>query len=98
MGDVPWLYCPTNDNPADLLTRGVRAVQLTSLCLWKQGPPWLTDEARWPAWNHRDILHLQVDEDVMETDSSTTELPSAATPSIHNLIEASNYSSLSRVF
>ena len=95
--DVPWLYCPTNDNPADLLTRGLSAAQLTASSLWQHGPPWLTDETRWPAWNRSEILHLQVDDDVMETNTSNTELPSTVTSGIHNLIEVVNYSSLPRV-
>ncbi|XP_065917547.1 uncharacterized protein [Dysidea avara] len=95
--DIPWLYCPTNDNPADLLTRGLSAAQLNSSCLWQQGPPWLTDETRWPAWNHSEILHLQVDDDVMETNTSATDLPNTVTSGIHNLIELTKYSSLMKV-
>ena len=95
--DIPWLYCPANDNPADLLTRGPSAAQLTTSCLWQQGPLWLIDESRWPAWNYSEILHLQVDDDILNTDSSTTTPPGTAIPGIHNLIKASNYSSLSKV-
>lgn len=34
-------YCPTSDNPADLLTRGITANQLHESTLWWHGPPWL---------------------------------------------------------
>ena len=35
-------YCPTKDNPADLLTRGTTAQQLASSKLWWKGPEWLS--------------------------------------------------------
>ena len=37
-----WTYVPTDDNPADLLTRGISAEQLKSSQLWLHGPSWLT--------------------------------------------------------
>ena len=38
-----WKYCPTSENPADLLTRGLSTAQLNeNLQLWLHGPPWLT--------------------------------------------------------
>ena len=95
--DVPWLYCPTNDNLAALLTRELNATEQISSRLWQFGPSWLTNEALWPAWNHSEVLHLQVNEGLAEADSSTVELCSAATPGIHNLIQATNYSTLSRL-
>jgi len=36
-----WQHCPSADNPADLLTRGVRAQQLASGTIWQHGPSWL---------------------------------------------------------
>ena len=36
-----WNYCPTNDNPAHLLTRGLTFEQLKSSSLWVHGPTWL---------------------------------------------------------
>ena len=32
-----WRYCPTQDNPADLLTRGITSLQLKMSTLWKHG-------------------------------------------------------------
>ena len=35
-----WKYCPTKDNPADLLTRGIPAKQFIQNPVWFQGPHW----------------------------------------------------------
>ena len=43
-----WRYCPTDDNPADLLTRGLTSCQLKSYTLWLFSPSWLTKESMWP--------------------------------------------------
>ena len=40
-----WGYCPTIDNLADLLTRGINARQFIFSMLWKHGPTWLTCES-----------------------------------------------------
>ena len=46
-----WQYCPTSDNPANLLTRGIISQQLALSTLWKHGPPWLTSKTLWPSWH-----------------------------------------------
>ena len=46
-----WNYCPTENNPADLLTRGIPAKLLDINSLWFNGPPWLKeDSSTWPVW------------------------------------------------
>ncbi|XP_077990939.1 uncharacterized protein LOC144445271 [Glandiceps talaboti] len=40
-------YCPTQDNPADLLTRGINARKLNESELWWHGPTWLKN-GDWP--------------------------------------------------
>ena len=67
-----WSYTPTNENHADLLTRGISAEQLTSSRLWMQGPQWLPDKQRWPKWKPVNTLHLQV------ADTNTTDIRPAA--------------------
>jgi hypothetical protein len=49
-----WKYCPTNENPADLLTRGISAKQYSCNDLWISGPTWICDPLRWPIWNRQD--------------------------------------------
>ena len=49
-----WRYCPTDSNPADLLTRGVNAEKFKNSTLWTEGPDWLTCQTKWPTWNGTD--------------------------------------------
>ena len=57
--DATWNFCPTSDNPADLLTRGITASQLQSSTLWTHGPSWLTSRSDWPTWKAPQTLQLQ---------------------------------------
>lgn len=44
-----WSWVPTDENPADLPTRGTTASQLSASKLWWNGPHWLTgSESVWP--------------------------------------------------
>nr|CAH7747066.1 unnamed protein product [Callosobruchus chinensis] len=44
-----WRHVATHDNPADLLSRGVKPENVSEMQLWWQGPTWLQDdEANWP--------------------------------------------------
>ncbi|KRZ65356.1 hypothetical protein T10_2495, partial [Trichinella papuae] len=44
-----WHYCPTRDNPADMLSRGCSLKKLEESQLWWNGPPWLSLPAEnWP--------------------------------------------------
>ena len=44
-GDVKWRYINTQENPADLASRGGSVDQKD---LWWRGPIWLSDSAKWP--------------------------------------------------
>lgn len=44
-----WRHCPGTDNPADYLTRGMKAEALLASRHWWHGPAWLAREsAAWP--------------------------------------------------
>ena len=44
-----WRHVPTQENPADLLSRCVPATKLTSLSIWWQCTPWLKSQPeQWP--------------------------------------------------
>ena len=42
---VTWHHVPTDQNPADL---GSRGGDITTNELWQHGPSWLSDKAKWP--------------------------------------------------
>ena len=71
-------------------------MQLNSSQLWQHGPQWLTNPAQRPIWNHSEILHLQIDEEVV-TESCMVSQSNTAVPGIHNIINVSNYSTLERL-
>jgi len=83
--DFTWRYCPTECNPADLLTRGISALGLQTSDLWHHGPDWLTQESKWPIWNVSEVLHLQVDEEPV-TAACLVAQSSTTIPGIHNII------------
>jgi len=94
-----WRYCPTDCNPADLLTRGLSAQQFVNSTLWRHGPPWLSSPTDWPTWTASEALLVQASsvEDSLSpaTDHNTTLLPLA--DGIHNLIDPSAYSSYTKL-
>nr|CAH7758019.1 unnamed protein product [Callosobruchus chinensis] len=48
-----WKHVPTKDNPADLLSRGVRPEAILDCTLWWFGPTWLkSDQNCWPNSQH----------------------------------------------
>ncbi len=44
-GEIQWRYVPTDENPADLASRGG---PIKSKELWEKGPKWLQDKSEWP--------------------------------------------------
>ena len=49
MRDYPVSHVRTEDNPADIASRGIQPDQLSSCQLWWTGPTWLSEEeSRWP--------------------------------------------------
>ncbi|XP_071138753.1 uncharacterized protein [Mytilus edulis] len=54
-GDNIWRYCPTKDNPADLLTRGITSEELQKNEIWFSGPKWLNSKEDWPTWNGNNV-------------------------------------------
>jgi hypothetical protein len=42
---LEWHYVPTNENPADL---GSRGGNVAGNKLWARGPEWLSDKTKWP--------------------------------------------------
>ncbi|KRY33215.1 conserved hypothetical protein [Trichinella spiralis] len=90
-----WRYCPTTDNPADVLTRGCRLKDLVSNNLWWHGPHWLTEcEDAWPTAK----LELTIDrspEFQAEVRKSTCELHVQA--KTEAVLDVQKYSSLTKL-
>ena len=91
-----WRYCPTQDNPADLLTRGITSVQLKSSSLWSHGPQWLPSQAIWPTWQPSPTIQLQALAVTASEFTPTTDQSPDIT-GIHCVIDISNYSTLSKL-
>ena len=87
-----WHYCPTSDNPADLLTRGITADQLGLSTIWQHGPPWLTSESQWPNWSPAEsqISSAQALATATATACATEDVSNQMNdqPGIHRLIDA----------
>ena len=93
-----WRYCPSADNPADLLTRGISFDQFNSSTQWRRSPTWLTSPSlwQWPTWPHTEVLTVQAntDEGVDTPIVITTEPPSVG---LHHLIHLTRFSKLSKL-
>ena len=95
-----WRYCPTADNPADLLTWGINTASLDSSIIWKHGPAWLTTNDQWPVWNCTEVLHIysQVDTADSKTQEIDTEVKqNTETVGLHCIITISTHSSLDKL-
>ena len=51
-----WKCCPTEENPTDLLRRGITVAVILTLA---SGITMLTDHNKWPVWQPAAMLHLQ---------------------------------------
>jgi len=44
-----WRHVPLQSNPADLISRGIEPITLSTSTLWWKGPQWLSQEpSSWP--------------------------------------------------
>ena len=91
-----WAYCSTDENPADLGSRGVLASQLKENQLWWYGPSWLTGRPdEWPAMTE---AYETPESQVEEKKSTTGLLTEAEHPSgIAAVMDVNDYSTLQRL-
>ena len=90
-----WGYCPTQDNAADLFTRGITSTQLLSSRLWIRGPPWLTSMCDWPTWSPSSVLHISTSEET-EPIPVATDNPTAVS-GVHLVIDINRHSRLTKL-
>ena len=99
MSKATWHYCPTADNPADMITRGTIVQKLATSSLWNKGPPWLTNDKNWPQWSPSTSCHLHVAAVTSEefVPSPPRSLQQPRTISLHNIIDLANYNTLGKL-
>ena len=94
---VTWSFTPSEDNPADLLTRGISTTQLKICKLWTHGPDWLPNTMNWPKWTPANVLEIQAFDTVESfTPKEETRLDEKFT-GILAVLDPSRYSSLHRL-
>ncbi|XP_011858471.1 PREDICTED: uncharacterized protein LOC105556028 [Vollenhovia emeryi] len=74
--NISWYHVPTNENPADLLSRGVSTEVLAESELWWHGPHWLTDGSKWP------LNMKKPEEELPELKTTTVALKASETSSV----------------
>ncbi len=53
-----WCHCPGNQNPADLVTRGISATELVQSTLWLRGPPFIVEQDEVSSAYHRTVVSV----------------------------------------
>ncbi|XP_053391449.1 uncharacterized protein LOC128554225 [Mercenaria mercenaria] len=98
-GKSLWRYCPTNDNPADLLTRGISADIFLDNQLWNTGPSWLTNRVQWPTWEYEHVTPQTTTEENAgnSEEINMSSLQCSDTLGIHNVIDITHYSSYTKL-
>ena len=93
-----WKYCPSADNPADLLIRGITTEQLTSSDLWVHGPTWLPIQPAWPIWDPTEVLltclELGCADDMHSDQTESSQGPPAT---IARIADINNYGNLPKL-
>ena len=92
---LPWRYCPTDDNPADLLTRGISAQAYLGNQIWDAGPAWLPNREKCPNWEFSQSTLQMSPEYADDKPTQTTTVSSlqcSEVPGIHRVINATDYS------
>ena len=101
--DIQFRYVDTDNNPADIPTRGTSATELKTKTVWWNGPDWLKkDPDEWPTWNYtpfsKDDLDDRGDSDIIfEMSATQPEVQSVKSPFGIDETRYSSYNKLLRV-
>ena len=95
--DICFKYVPTDQNPADLLTRGVTVSKFKSeLPRWCHGPSWLQGAS--PNWPSGDLQCLsQASKELVGNSPAVMFTPEPVRLMTEHLIDVSKYSSFTKV-
>ncbi|KRZ75006.1 hypothetical protein T10_6967 [Trichinella papuae] len=87
-----WRHCPTEENPADLLSRGCSLHRLSSETLWWSGPGWLLlAEASWPD------IKVKRDQDRAEAEKEGRRSALVMVAVLRKIIDPTQYSSYAKL-
>ena len=94
--EATWNYCPTVDNPANMLICGISSQLHSSPSnLWWKGPPWLMTLTAWPQWQPEPTIELHAAAAIAE---KFVPLPHTHPVSgLHAVINIADYSTLNRL-
>ena len=92
-----WRYCPSGDNPADLLTRGITFDQLCTSNQWNHGLTWLSTPSEWPTWHRLEVLHVQGVADELDTDHEAVNDTTIPPFGIQCIIDITRFSLLNKL-
>ena len=100
--DITFKYITTEENPADLPTRGTTAAELENCLLWWKGPQWLTNtQCTWPIWSidevTSDVLNSESKKNKVMYEVSLISENEATVTDIPLGIKEERFSSISRL-
>ena len=98
-GTFEWRYCPTNTNPADILSRGLTYDKFHGNRLWMKGPDWLTDETLYPQISVNFQIPMSEGDSVCENTTllTDTDRVNPFTPGILHVLDTQRYSSYQKL-
>lgn len=94
-------YCPSADNLADLLTRGISLPSLQASKIWTHGPGWIIHELQRPTWSPTEILHVQLavaEAEVLLLNPVEETCEDNKYPTVAAILDIERYSTLSKLF
>ena len=86
-----WGHTPSQDNPADLVSRGCSAKALQTSTIWHTGPSWICHKSLWPQWPKSAVTSATIMTVVTEQQLPTQDV------SICNIIDIRKFNYYSRL-